>query len=362
MFPTAISDINARISKIDPEKYASTRNFADGSVTRLSPYISRGVISTKHVYDHLLSQNLPWYKIEKIVQELSWRDYWQQVWIALGDDVNRDIKNQQEPMSTTNIPSAIQDHATGIEAIDQGIKDLYETGYMHNHMRMYVAALACNVGQAHWLQSAKWMYSHLLDGDWASNALSWQWVAGTNANKKYYANQDNINRYFHSTQMQTYLDIDYEDFEGMPVPPELKESIPFKLDTKLPSLATPMLDKSKETLIYNYYNLDPKWHENESYQRVLLLEPSFFKKYPVQNKCIDFILKLAENIRDLKVFVAEYDELQKLMPAKLITYKEHPTNSHYQGTKESREWMFDVSGYYPSFFAFWKKCKKQIGQ
>ena len=52
------------------------------------------------------------------------------------------------------------------------------------------------------------MYYHLLDGDWASNALSWQWVAGSNANKKYYANQDNINKYFNSSQKQTFLDVD----------------------------------------------------------------------------------------------------------------------------------------------------------
>jgi deoxyribodipyrimidine photo-lyase len=60
---------------------------------------------------------------------------------------------------------------------------------------MYIASLACNVAQSQWRIPAKWMYYHLLDADWASNALSWQWVAGTNSNKKYFANQNNINKY-----------------------------------------------------------------------------------------------------------------------------------------------------------------------
>ena len=57
-------------------------------------------------------------------------------------------------------------------------------------------------------------------------------------------------------------------------------------------------------------------------------------------------------------FVGEFTELAKQSSA-TIRYKEHPLNTHYVGIEEPREWMFDVHGYYPSFFAFWKKCKKQ---
>ncbi|MEO5685193.1 MAG: FAD-binding domain-containing protein [Chitinophagaceae bacterium] len=63
---------------------------------------------------------------------------------------------------------------TGITAIDEQITLLYETGYMHNPVRMYLAGITCNIGKAHWLQPARWMYYHLLDGDLASNSLSWQ--------------------------------------------------------------------------------------------------------------------------------------------------------------------------------------------
>ena len=118
------------------------------------------------------------------------------------------------------------------------------------------------------------------------------------------------------------------------------------------------LERDKKTLVYNYYNLDPDWYADEEVQRVLLLEPSFFKTYPVSPKCIEFVTQLANNIAGIQIMVAEFDALtEKVDPAQII-YKKHPTNRHYLGTEESRSWMFDLSGDYPSFFAFWKKCKK----
>jgi deoxyribodipyrimidine photo-lyase len=360
MFPTEIKKIHQRIQQIDPVQYARSRNFSDGAVTHLSPYISRGVISTKQVFDHLLSLDLPWQRIEKLVQELAWRDYWQNTWIAKGDGINEDLKHAQDPVSNHGISDAIVDHRTGINAIDDAIGDLFKTGYMHNHMRMYVASVACNVAQSHWLTPARWMYYHLLDGDWASNALSWQWVAGSNANKKYYANQDNINKYFNSSQRQTFLDVDYEQFSTLAIPESLLECSNFDLLTDLSDTSNIQLERDKKTLVYNYYNLDPDWHDDEEVQRVLLLEPSFFKTYPVSQKCIDFIMQLANNIAGIKIMVAEFESLtQQVDPAHII-YKEHPTNRHYLGTEEPRSLMFDVSGDYPSFFAFWKKCKKLI--
>ena len=358
MFPTETQEIHHRIQQIDPVQYARSRNFSDGAVTHLSPYISRGVISTKQVFDHLLSLDLPWQRIEKLVQELAWRDYWQNIWIAKGDGINEDLKHTQDPVSNHGISDAIVDHGTGINAIDDAIGDLYKTGYMHNHMRMYVASVACNIAQSHWLTPARWMYYHLLDGDWASNALSWQWVAGSNANKKYYANQDNINKYFNSSQKQTFLDVDYEQFSTLAIPEVLLECSNFDPLSDLTDTPNTRLERDKKTLVYNYYNLDPDWYADEEVQRVLLLEPSFFKTYPVSPKCIEFVMQLANNIAGIQIIVAEFDALTENVDPAQIIYKEHPTNRHYIGTEESRSWMFDVRGDYPSFFAFWKKCKK----
>ena len=70
---------------------------------------------------------------------------------------------------------------------------------------------------------------------------------------------------------------------------------------------------------------------------------------------------LAQNIPDIRVYVGEFNELQKEYGIVEILYKEHPLNQ-YEGTEESRDWMFSVTGYFRSFFAFWKKCEKELKQ
>ena len=345
---------------IRPAAYSGTRNFSNGAVTYLGPYISRGVITTRMVYDQILEMNIPWKQAEKLVQELAWRDYWQNIWIEKGEEINQDLRNKQFPVSSSEIPNAIVHAQTGIDAVDSAIQKLYATGYMHNHMRMYVASICCNLAQCHWLTPAKWLYSHLLDGDVGSNQLSWQWVCGSNSNKKYYANQSNINRYFYSSQKRTFLDVSYEVLSSMEVPEVLRKTISPQFDGNLPSNSTSNLEKERATVIYNYYNLDPFWHRNESVQRVFLIEPSVFAKYPISKKCMDFALQLGSNIPELNVYVGEFDSLQNDLQTEEIVFKEHPLSSHYNGQQEPRTWLTNTSGYHRSFFAFWKKCKKEL--
>ena len=359
-FPTDLLQIENRVKEIDPVKYGLTRNFENGALSYLSPYISRGVISTLHVLNHIRTLDLKWEETEKLIQELAWRDYFQQVWIAKGDAIKADLKNEQNPVRNHEMSLAVANAETGIDKIDEGINILMKSGYMHNHMRMYVASISCNMAQSHWLQPAKWMYSHLLDGDLASNFLSWQWVAGAFSNKKYFANQDNINKYFRSAQKNTFIDVPYSDFENLTVPPILENTIAFTLETNLPKLEKPKLDQEKKTLIYNYYNMDPYWYREEDFQRVLLLEPSFFKAHPITQKCVDFLMALRKNIDDIQVYIGEFSELEKELSPNKIYFKEHPTVTHYSGNEEPRQWMTNVKGYYPSFFAFWKKCKKEF--
>ncbi|MDG1901758.1 MAG: FAD-binding domain-containing protein [Bacteroidales bacterium] len=328
----------------------------------MSPYISRGVISTRQLYLHIKSLGLPWYKTEKLIQELAWRDYWQQVWIEKKDAIKVDLKNKQSHVTNYKIPKAIVNANTGIKEIDYAIKNLYETGYMHNHMRMYVASICCNIANSHWLEPAKWMYSNLLDGDLASNHLSWQWVAGSFSNKKYFANQNNINKYFNSFQKNTFLDLDYEAFENITTPTILQENTSFDVSTKLPLVENPILDKNKTSLIYNFYNIDPNWYKNKDMQRIFLMEPSFFIDNPVSKNVMNFIMKLTKNIKEIKIFIGEFSSLEKYVNTNNLYYKEHPTNNHYKGNQEDREWISSIKGYYPSFFGYWKKIKKEMTQ
>tara|TARA_B110000014_G_C20126072_1_gene599977 strand:+ start:1383 stop:2336 length:954 start_codon:yes stop_codon:yes gene_type:complete len=317
-------------------------------------------LSTRQVYEHIKSQGYSWYESEKLIQELAWRDYWQQVWIAKGEDINTDLKNTQQQVTNYKVPHSVLNSSTEIQAVDAAINKLYETGYMHNHMRMYVASICCNIAKSHWLEPAKWMYANLLDGDLASNQLSWQWVAGAFSSKKYYANQDNINNFFKSTQKNTFLDIEYDKFETLSIPKGVTQSTSFDLKMEFPNTANPELEINKKTLIYNYYNLDPYWHQNKNFQRIFLIEPSVFNKNPISKKCLDFAIDLSKNIPEIKIFVGEFNELLNHIDSKNLIFKEHPLNENYIGNEEPREWLSNVTGYFSSFFSFWKKCKKQL--
>ncbi len=355
-FPADYESIKRRVEAADPLAYARTRNYIDGAVTYLSPYISRGVISTRQVLDTVLAKGYALQSIEKFFQELAWREYFQRVWQAKGDELFNDLRQPQPEVMHRKMITALQNTATGIDAIDQQIKQLYQRGYLHNHARMYVAAIACNVGKAHWLAPARWMYFHLLDGDWASNSCSWQWTAGAFSSKKYFANQGNINHFLNSSQRNTFLDVGYDWLPRIPIPDVLLDTTDQQLHTPLPHTPAPSLDATLPTLVYNSYQLDPLWREHERANRVLLLEPSHFQKYPVSARVLQFIIDLSKNIPGIQIFNGEITDLTKLISPESIISKEHHA-FRYPGKKDVRDWLFPhVTGYFPSFSAFWKKA------
>ena len=338
-----------------------TRNFIDGDVSKLSPYISRGVISTKQVMKRTLDRGYEPDEIKKWLQELAWRDYWQLIWVEKGDQINSDLRRPQPDVENHQMPKVIVEANTGIKAIDDAVNKFYETGYLHNHVRMYIAAICCSIGGSCWKVPAQWMYYHLKDGDWASNALSWQWVSGANSNKTYVANQENINKYCYTDQQGTFLDVPYDAFDSLKIPEVLKDLTEPELVTPLPESKEISIDTDKTTLIYNFYNMDPVWRKGEDANRILLLEPSVFTKYPVSESSIQFVLDLGENIPNLQTYVGDFDDLKNehSLHEADIFFKEHPLNN-YIGNEDPRDWMFSTKGYYSSFFKFWNKAKKEL--
>lgn len=360
-FPTVYKEILNLIEKVDPIAYGNSRNYTEGAVTYLSPYISRGVISTRQVLDILSAKGYKLDESQKFIQQLAWREYFQRVWQHLEDDMFEDIRHRYTGIKHKNIPTALTTASSGINAIDIAIKNLMDTGYMHNHIRMYTASIACNIGKAYWQLPSQWMYYHLLDGDLASNACSWQWVAGTFSTKQYYCNQENINRYTNTNQQNSFLDTTYESLPTMEIPTSLLSTTSIKFTTNLPEKKLPKLDTNLPLIIYTSYNLDPLWKADIKANRVLLLEPSYFKQFPVSDKVINFILDLAKNIDGLQVFTGEVNEIPNLNSFPAIYSKEHPAFKHYPGIKESRDWLFpDINKFYNSFFGFWRKCEQQL--
>ena len=355
-FPTNLSGVYERIDQFDPEHYARSRNFVNGGVSYLSPYLSRGFITVPQVVQRLKDRGIGLEQAEKFIQELAWREFYTRTWFQKGDGIFEDIRHPQEGVQYTGMPAAVWNANTGIKALDSHLGHFPESGYLHNHLRMYLAAITCNVGKYHWKAPAAWLYYHLLDGDLASNALSWQWCAGTFSNKQYYVNQVNINTYTGTDQRDTFLDFDYEDLPSRPIPLALQKSTQLDLVFTPPETKPLVLQEGVPTFIYTHYTLDPTFHEGEVGNRILVLEPSHFDKHPMAPKTIKFILSLAENIPGIQVYYGEYAEL----PINGI-FRNHPINVHFQGIREEHPSLAPgLLGEFNSFFSFWNKLSKQL--
>jgi deoxyribodipyrimidine photo-lyase len=107
MIETKYAKIIAKIATIDPVKYGKTRNFLWGNVSQLSPYVSRGVISTKQIVDSLVNRGFKPFQIERLLQQLSWRDYFQRTAQQFPDLSERNVKNDPSHFKSTDIPNAI---------------------------------------------------------------------------------------------------------------------------------------------------------------------------------------------------------------------------------------------------------------
>ena len=88
--------VQVLLAAIDAKRYGKTRNYVSGSVSELGPYVSRGVISTRMVWVYLLARGHSFEEMFGFVQQLAWRDFFQRVWMGLGDEINGDIRRDQE--------------------------------------------------------------------------------------------------------------------------------------------------------------------------------------------------------------------------------------------------------------------------
>jgi deoxyribodipyrimidine photo-lyase len=206
------------LEKVDPFKYAKTRNFFTGAVTRLSPYLRYGVMSLREVRDYALAIARNQGDATKLVNELGWRDYWQRLYLKLGDKIWEDQEEYKTGYKlseyASNLPEDICEGTTGLMCIDSFSQDLREIGYLHNHARMWMAAYIVHFRRIRWQAGARWFLEHLLDGDPASNNMSWQWVASTFSHKPYFFNRENLEKYTEGVYCRKCPLYGKCDFEG----------------------------------------------------------------------------------------------------------------------------------------------------
>lgn len=180
-------------------RYAGTRNFLSGHVSRLSPYLRHGVLTLIEVANHFTAQAHGLRPIYKFVQELAWRDYWQRLYYEWGSGVWLDREAWKTGFTaddySDHMPQDISCAITQLACVDAFSHELVATGYLHNHARLWFASYLVHWRRVKWQAGARWFLTHLLDGDPASNNLSWQWVASTFSSKPYIFNRENLERY-----------------------------------------------------------------------------------------------------------------------------------------------------------------------
>ena len=169
-----------------------------GAVSRLSPYVRYRLVSEQEIVAQVLGRH-SFADAEKFVQEVLWRTYWKGwlelrpvVWARYVEELDR----QRQHFRGGRALAAAENGTTGIDGFDDWARELVETGYLHNHARMWFASIWIFTLRLPWALGADFFLRHLLDGDAASNTLSWRWVAGLQTvGKTYLATADNIERY-----------------------------------------------------------------------------------------------------------------------------------------------------------------------
>ncbi len=187
------SNALTKLNSINAVTYGKNRNFLNGAVTQLSPYLRHGCLTLNETFDSIKKRFGA--DADKLVFQLAWRDYWRQVWQAQGDAVYSEIEAPKVAIGHAPLAEDISQGKTGLPCMDSFINDLLTTGYVHNHARMWLASYVVHHRKIDWRAAADWFEQHLLDGDIASNHLSWQWVTSTFSSKPYFFNKENLGRY-----------------------------------------------------------------------------------------------------------------------------------------------------------------------
>jgi deoxyribodipyrimidine photo-lyase len=193
MFPINKSVLIKNIKEFSKSKilnYSSDRNFDYGTphnnVSKLSPFLRRRFITEGEVLKIILEKN-KYENIEKFIEEIFWRTYWKG-WLEKHPWI---YKEYEMKLSHQIIPTK-----TGIKCFDHWKDELIETGYLHNHSRMWFASIWIFTLGYSWESGANFFKNNLIDWCPASNTLGWRWVAGIQTiGKPYIAKAENIKHF-----------------------------------------------------------------------------------------------------------------------------------------------------------------------
>jgi deoxyribodipyrimidine photo-lyase len=199
------------------QKYEDTRNFpAKDSTSRLGPHLRFGTVSIRKMVKKAIAE-----KNEIFLQELIWREFFMQILWHFPHTATESFKSKYDRIQWRNNENDFKawcEGKTGYPLVDAGIRQLNETGFMHNRVRMLVGSFLCKHLLIDWRWGEAYFAEKLHDYDMASNIGNWQWVAGSGVDaapyfrifnpttqiQKFDKNLDYINQWVPDFQELTY--------------------------------------------------------------------------------------------------------------------------------------------------------------
>lgn len=229
-------------------EYASGRNFVHplGSCARVSgvsPWVRTRLLPEWELAERVLAHHGA-VSAEKFIEEVCWRTYWKgwlQLRPAVWEQYVEELESVRQLWRNDSRYLSLLEGCSGIQCMDDWTLELQQSGYLHNHVRMWYASIWIHTLKIPWVLGADFFLQHLLDGDAACNTLSWRWVAGLHtAGKTYLARPDNIRHY---TEGRVEVDLALAA-EPMPV-----QAPPIPVAGGLPDLGVPPARGSRVGLL-----------------------------------------------------------------------------------------------------------------
>lgn len=185
------------------QEYEKTRNFpAADATSHLGPHLRFGTVSIRKMIKKATAE-----RNEVFWQELIWREFFMQILWHFPETVENAFKKKYDRIEWRNNEEEFKkwkDGKTGYPLVDAGMRQLNETGYMHNRVRMVVASFLCKHLLIDWRWGEAYFAEKLLDYEMASNVGNWQWAAGSGVDAAPYF------RIFNPTTQIEKFDKDYK--------------------------------------------------------------------------------------------------------------------------------------------------------
>jgi deoxyribodipyrimidine photo-lyase len=170
-----------KLLRLDHSDYSKTHNYLFEETTGLSPYIKFGCISVREMYKRF-------YSVEPLIRQLFWREFYATLLYAfptLGEPVDPKYNKIKWSYNKAHFNAWAQGR-TGFPVVDACMRQLVQTGAMHNRGRLIVASFLCKTLLIDWRWGERFFAQHLTDYDVASNMHNWLWIAGGGADSQEY--------------------------------------------------------------------------------------------------------------------------------------------------------------------------------